>query len=77
MTLVNHIKHVATHLRLDPSRYSGHSLHIGEVTSAAKAGFSQWQIKLLEPWNSQAYQVYIKQDLSACAELAAHMAANS
>ena len=77
MTLVNHIKHIATCLKLDPSRYSGHSLHIGGATSVAKAGLSQWQIKLLECWNSQAYQVFIRQDPVACAGLAAHMAANS
>ena len=77
MTLVNHIKHIATCLRLDPSRYSGHSLCIGGATSAAKAGLSLWQIKLLGCWNSQVYQVYIKQDPSACVELAAHKAANS
>ena len=77
MILVNHIKHIATRLRLDPSRYSGHSLHIGGATSAAKAGLSQWQIKLLGCWNSQVYQVYIRQDPLVCAELAAHRAANS
>ena len=77
MTSVNHIKHVATCLRLDPSRYSGHGLHIGGATSAVKAGLSQWQIKLLGYWNSQSYQMYIRQDPSACVELAAHMAANS
>ena len=77
MTLVNHIKHVATCLGLDPSRYSGHSLHIGGATSEAKAGLSQWQIKLLGCWNSQAYQVYIRQDPSACETLAARMVANS
>ena len=77
VTLVNHIKHIATSLGLDFSRYSGHSLHIGGATSAAQASLSQWQIKLLGHWNSQAYQVYIKQDPLACADLAACMAANS
>ena len=66
VTLVNHIKHLATSLGLDPSRYSGHSLCIGGATSAAQAGHSQWQIKLLGHWNSQAYQVYIKQDPLVC-----------
>ena len=75
VTLVNHIKHLATSLGLDSSRYSGHSLRIGGATSAAEAGLSQWQIKLLGWWNSQAYQVYIKQDPRACADLAARMAA--
>ena len=77
VTLVTHIKHLATSLGLDSSRYSGHSLHIGGATSATKAGLSQWQIKMLGRWNSQAYQVYIKQEPRACADLAAHMAANS
>ena len=75
VTLVNHIKQLATSLGLDSSRYSGHSLRIGGATSAAEAGLSQWQIKLLGRWNSQAYQVYIKQDPRACADLAARMAA--
>ena len=56
LTLVNHIKHVATCLRLDPSRYSDHSLHIGGATLAARVGISQWQIKLLGHWNSQVYK---------------------
>ena len=77
VTLVNHIKHLATSLGLDSSRYSGHSLRIGGATSAAQAGLSQWQIKLLGHWNSQAYQTYIKQDPLAYADLAACMAANS
>ena len=45
VTLVNHIKHLATSLGLDSSRYSGHSLRIGGATSDAQAGLSQWQIK--------------------------------
>ena len=77
VTLVNHIKHLATSLGLDSSRYSGHSLCIGGATSATQAGLSQWQIKLLGQWDSQAYQTYIKQDPLACVDLAARMAANS
>ena len=77
VTLVKHINDVATLLGLDLSRYSGHSLRIGEATSAAQAGLSQWQIKLMGCWNSQAYQVYIRQNPLAGADLAARMAANS
>ena len=69
MTLVKHIKDIATQLGQDPSRYSGHSLRItGGATSAAYARLSQWQIKLMGHWNSQAYQVYIKQDPLACVQ---------
>ena len=77
VTLVRHIKDVATRLGLDPFWYSGHSLCIGGATSVAQAMLSQWQIKLMGCWNSQAYQVYIKQDPLACADLTACMAANS
>ena len=77
VTLVKHIKDIATWLGLDPSRYSGHSLCIRGATSVVQAGLSEWQIKLMGWWNSQVYQVYIKQDPLACADLAAHMAANS
>ena len=76
MILVRHMKDTATWLGLDSSRYSDHSLCIWRSTSAAQARLSQWQIKLMGWWNSQAYQVYIKQDALACAGLAACMAAN-
>ena len=75
--LVNHIKAMTAKLGLNPSRYSGHSLHIRGATSAVQAGISQWQIKLLGQWNSQTYQLYIHQDLLVCAGFAAHMGANS
>ena len=75
LMLVNHIKATAAKLRLNPSRYSGHSLCIRGATSAVQAGLSQWQIKLLGWWNSQASQLNICQDLLTCAGFAAHMAA--
>ena len=59
LMLVNHIKATVAKLGLNPSRYSGHSLCIRRATSAVQAGLSQWQIKLLGWWNSQAYQLYI------------------
>ena len=61
LRLVNHIKATVAKLGLNPSRYSGHSLCIRGAISAAQAGLSQWQIKLLGQWNSQAYQLYIHQ----------------
>ena len=77
LMLVNHIKATAAKLGHNPSRYSGHSLCIGGATSAVQAGLSQWQIKLLGWWNSQAYQLYIHQDALTCMGFAACMAANS
>ena len=64
-------------LGLNPSRYSGHSLHIGGATSAVQTGLSLWQIKLLGHWNSQTYQLYIHQDPLMGTGFAAHVAANS
>ena len=47
VTLVRHIKDIATQLGLEPSRYSGHSLCIRGATSATQAGLSQWQIQVM------------------------------
>ena len=77
LMLVKYIKAMVAKLELNPFRYSGHSLCIGGATSEVQAGLSQWQIKLLGHWNSQAYQLYICQDQLACAGFATHMAANS
>ena len=41
MALVRHITDIATQLGLDPSRYSGHNLHIWGATSVAQARLSQ------------------------------------
>ena len=76
LTLVRHIKAIMAKLGLNPSRYSGHILCIRGATSAVQAGLSQWQIKLLGQWNSQAYQLYICQDPLMCMGFAACMAAN-
>ena len=77
LMLVNHIKATAAKLGLNPYRYSGQSLHIGGATSAAEAGLSQWEIKLLGQWNSQAYQLCICQDPLVCVGFAACMATDS
>ena len=39
------VKKRATAIGLDPSKYSGHSLRAGLVTSAAQAGVSSWKIR--------------------------------
>ena len=61
LTLVRHIKAIAAKLGLNPSRYSGHSLCIWGAMSAAQAGLSKWQIKLLGWWNTQVYScIYVR-----------------
>ena len=44
----------------DASKYSGHSYRSGCATSAAMVGMSDWEIKLLGRWTSDAYQRYIQ-----------------
>ena len=51
--------HIAM-IGLDPSAYSGHSYRSGSATSAAMAGLSDWEIKLLGRWSSDAYHRYIR-----------------
>ena len=47
-------------LGLDHKRYSGHSYRAGSATSAALAGFADFELQLLGRWSSSAYQQYIR-----------------
>ncbi len=40
--------------------YSSHSYRVGGATTAAAAGLSDWEIKLMGRWSSDAYLRYIK-----------------
>jgi hypothetical protein len=50
----------------DASLYSGHSFRAGGATSAADAGFSDWEIKMLGRWASNAYNVYLRNPKVVC-----------
>ena len=45
---------------LDSRRYKGHSFRIGAASEAAKAGFSDAQIRLMGRWRSDAFRKYIR-----------------
>lgn len=48
-----------TRLGVDASRYAGHSFRRGMATSAATAGYSDYEIQLLGRWRSDAYKLYL------------------
>ncbi|KAI1788959.1 hypothetical protein LXA43DRAFT_893857, partial [Ganoderma leucocontextum] len=43
----------------DSSKYSGHSFRRGAASSAAVAGYADFEIQLLGCWRSDAYKLYI------------------
>jgi integrase len=48
------IKHRTRQIGLDPTKYSGHSLRAGLITSAARLGVSVWKIKAQSGHRSEA-----------------------
>ena len=73
-TLLNkHIKLIMSLLGTDCTQYSGHSLRAGAATDAARNGLSDWEIKVLGRWSSDAYQRYIRLPVEFKAVLARRM----
>lgn len=70
---ISHIRWCLARVGVDPSQYSGHSMRIGGATTAAAAGFSDWEIKLMGRWRSQVYQTYIRAPPSLLAGFASRM----
>jgi hypothetical protein len=63
--LKNHYFQATTRLLLaaggyDSALFSGHSFRAGSATSAADVGFSDWEIKMLGRWRSDAYNIYLR-----------------
>ena len=71
--LNQHIKLMVSLLGLDPQLYSGHSLRAGGATDAARSGLSDWELKFLGRWSSEAYQRYIRLPLEFKASMAKRM----
>lgn len=57
---VKQLKFYISKLGIPIDNYSGHSLRTGLATTAAAAGLSDWEIKMLGRWSSDAYLRYIR-----------------
>ena len=71
--LVGITKQLIKELGLNPDAYSGHSYRSGSATTAAAAGFTPWEIKILGRWNSEAYHRYIRTPVAIIADFARRM----
>lgn len=58
---------------MNPKDYSGHSFRSGSATTAAMAGLTDWEIKLLGRWTSDAYQRYIRAPVTMPRSFASRM----
>ena len=54
------IKSLIKSMGLPPEEYSAHSLRAGVASSAAEAGFKDWEVQELGGWQSKVYQSYIR-----------------
>ena len=72
---ISHVRECLLSIGIPPAEYAGHSFRIGGATTAAAAGFSDWEIKLLGRWKSETYQRYIRDDPIMCSRFASRMTA--
>lgn len=56
---IQRLKSTLSALGIDNAEYSGHSFRRGAATSAATAGFSDYEIQLMGRWKSNSYKLYI------------------
>ena len=61
---------------IDPKNYSGHSMRAGSATTAADNLFEDSEIKRLGRWNSNAYEIYLRNPKSV-AKFAKRLAAKT
>ena len=68
--LVNSTKLYLSKIGIDPDHFTAHSYRVGGATSAAEAGLSDWEIKLMGRWSRDTYQTYIKAPITTLIKFA-------
>ena len=61
-------------VNINPAHFSGHSFHIGVVTTAAQADIEDSVVKMLGLWDSAAYQRYIRTPRDQLAAISTQLA---
>lgn len=72
--LVDELRRALTATGFDCTQYSGHSFRIGAATTAAARGVEDSTIRSLGRWRSDAYQLYIRLDANALAQVSRTLA---
>ena len=73
--LVSEVRSALSSCGLDCNMYAGHSFRIGAATTAAAKGVEDSTIRSLGRWRSDAYQLHIRLDSTALAQVT-HTLAN-
>lgn len=54
------LKQLLSAAKLNPTKYSSHSLRAGAATTAANHGIPSWLVRKLGRWHSECYKIYIR-----------------
>jgi len=71
--LIGKLREDLSVLGFDASKFSGHSFQQGGASSAAAAGFSDFELQQLGRWKSDVYKLYIKPNQHHLLSLSAHL----
>ena len=63
------IRAALLHAGYNPSEFAGHSFRRGAASSAAVAGYSDYEIQLLGRWRSDAFKLYLEVDQARLLQL--------